>query len=183
MLRIPITFENFDGQTVTEDHFFNITKSDFTELELRHHHEGGWTKKLEAVTNSNNGRLIMDTFKDILEMSYGIRSADGKRFIRGPEIFKEFTQTPAYDVLFMRIVTEPDFAATFIRGIVPQSLQNEAAQSTPAPQTPAAPSAPTPDRTFEEEAALRARIEMELRAKIAQEQASEGSRARDGFTD
>ena len=53
--------------------------------------------------------------------SYGEKSADGKRFIKTPEIAEAFSQTEAYSVLFMELATNADSAAAFVNGIIPKS--------------------------------------------------------------
>jgi hypothetical protein len=52
-------------------------------------------------------------------MSYGKKSDDGRRFIKSPELSKEFTETEAFSELFMELAGDADAAAAFVNGIVP----------------------------------------------------------------
>ena len=52
------------------------------------------------------------------------KSDDGKRFVKSGTR-EEFSQTAAYDALFMELATNDDAAATFKKGIVPKDFQKE----------------------------------------------------------
>ena len=64
---------------------------------------------------------MLRPFKDLVLKSYGEKSADGKRFIKTPEISEAFSQTEAYSVLFMELATDADAAAAFVNGIIPKT--------------------------------------------------------------
>jgi hypothetical protein len=123
MLKKTITYEDYDGNTRTEDLYFFISKSELTEMELST--PGGLTKKLESITKSQNGSEIMKVFKDIILKAYGEKADDGRGFIKkrnGVLLAEEFEQTAAYDALFTELLMDPDKAAAFINGIMPKDL-------------------------------------------------------------
>lgn len=123
MLKKTITYEDYDGNTRTEDLYFFISKSELTEMELST--PGGLTKKLESITKSQNGSEIMKVFKDIILKAYGEKADDGRGFIKkrnGVSLAEEFEQTAAYDALFTELLLDPDKAAAFINGIMPKDL-------------------------------------------------------------
>lgn len=123
MLKKTITYEDYDGNTRTEDLYFFISKSELTEMELST--PGGFTKKLESITQSQNGSEIMKVFKDIILKAYGEKADDGRGFIKkrnGVLLAEEFEQTAAYDALFTELLLDPDKAAAFINGIMPKDL-------------------------------------------------------------
>lgn len=126
MLKKTITYENYDGEQITEDFYFNLSKADLVELEVSR--PGGLGKHLEAIGASNDGGLIIATFKDLLKKSYGKKSEDGKRFVKNDELWEEFISTEAYSTLFMELVTDAEAAAAFVNGIVPANLEAEAAK-------------------------------------------------------
>lgn len=121
MLKKTITFPDLDGNDVTEDFYFNLNKAELAELELSH--KSGLADHLRKIVDANDGGAIMDKFKEIITMSVGRRSEDGRRFIKNEEITNEFLQTNAYSELFIELVTDADAAAAFIRGIVPTDLK------------------------------------------------------------
>lgn len=119
MLRKPITFVNLDGQTVTEEHYFHLTKAEIIKLEVSE--EGGLQEKLKAVAASNNPKLILQTFEDILKASYGRRTDTG-RFVKRQEDWEDFVSGEAYSTLFMELVTDGAYAAEFVRAILPADM-------------------------------------------------------------
>lgn len=120
MLKKTIVFTDLDGNPATEDFYFNLTKAEVAQMELEV--EGGLANQLKLVIAGGDGGAILATFKDILRRSYGVRSADGKRFIKTEQDWIEFTQTEAFSVLFMDLVTDAVVSSEFIRGILPADL-------------------------------------------------------------
>jgi hypothetical protein len=121
MLKKTISYKDFDGNMRVEDFYFNLTKAELVEMELGH--EGGtFSDHLIRMVNSTDGKVIIETFKGILEKAYGVRSEDGKRFIKSPELWQAFLETAAYSELFIELVTDADKSAEFIKAIVPTDL-------------------------------------------------------------
>lgn len=120
MLRKTITYTDFNGNERTEDFYFNLTKAELTEMEMVT--DGGLTNKLQRIVDTNDTKSMIDTFKDIICRSYGVKSEDGKRFVKNDELRNEFVQSEAYSELFMELVTDPEASAAFINGIIPQGL-------------------------------------------------------------
>ena len=117
MLKKTITYTDYNGVERTEDCYFNLTKSELVEMELST--EGGLMSKLERLSGDPDGVEIMKIFKDIILKSYGEKSSDGKRFIKSEEISEAFSQTEAYNTLFMELVTDAEKAAEFAEAIIP----------------------------------------------------------------
>lgn len=118
MLKKTMTYKDFNGEERTEELFFNLSKAELVEWEYMH--EGGMTGTLRRAIAAKDNQTIMMAFKDLLFKAYGEKSPDGKRFIKSPEISKAFSETEAYSDLFMELFTSPEYAAEFIKGIVPQ---------------------------------------------------------------
>lgn len=134
MLKRDITYEDFDGEQVTETFYFNLTKSEIIELEVSYK-EGLQAALLRIVKAQDNKTLIAE-FKKIVLLAYGERSEDGKRFIKNDEIREAFSQTAAYDALFMELATSDDAAATFIKGVVPKDFAKEIEKTQDVPLPP-----------------------------------------------
>lgn len=118
MIKKTITYTDFNGEQQTEDFYFNLTKAELAEMELSG--EGNSLKaSLERIVASNDGAKIIAEFKKILEKSYGVRSADGKRFMKSPQAWEEFSSSEAYSVLFMELATDANASAEFIKALVP----------------------------------------------------------------
>lgn len=129
MLKKTLVFKDLDGNEVTRDFYFHLSKAELIELEINH--DGNFSSRLQRIGESNNGRLIMSEFKDLIRMSYGERSEDNLRFIKSRDLSEAFLQTNAYEVLFMELITDPDAGAKFINGLMPADLDkgNQTTQS------------------------------------------------------
>lgn len=128
MLKKAITYVDFNGDEVTEDFFFHLSKAELIELELST--KGGLSEALKRIVASEDGKAIIAEFKNIILSSYGKRSEDGKRFIKNQQLRDEFESTEAYSVLFMDLVLNAEAAAEFVNGVIPQNMAEEAAKIT-----------------------------------------------------
>lgn len=124
MLKKSITFEDFNGNEVTEDHYFHLSKADLVEMEVSQ--KGGLAKRIEKMMAEEDAKGIMETFKDLILRAYGQKSEDGRRFIKSPALEDAFLQSPAYDALFMELVTSGEAAAHFVNSVIPQGLEEMA---------------------------------------------------------
>jgi hypothetical protein len=145
VLKKSITYNDYNGGTVTEDFYFNLSKAELIELELSH--AGGLSESLKRIVASENGAEIIKEFKNIILTAYGKRSEDRKRFIKNQQLRDEFQSTEAYSVLFVELVTDVDAATEFVQGIMPEGLtesdQLELVGAPPAPtELSAAPAEP-----------------------------------------
>lgn len=123
MLKRNITYDDFNGDTVTESFYFNLTKPELLELEVSF--KGGIEAALKEMLAANDQQSLLAFFKRIILMSYGEKSADGKRFIKSEQLTEEFTQTNAYATLYMELLSDSDSASSFINGVVPADLAAE----------------------------------------------------------
>ena len=122
MLKKTIKYTDFDGEERTEDFYFNLTKAEIMEMNLTTY--GGLDKMIEKIIAAKDTPKIVNLFKDLVLRSYGIKSDDGKRFIKNDKIREEFVQTEAYSELFMELATDEDAAINFVNGIVPKELSD-----------------------------------------------------------
>jgi hypothetical protein len=116
MLKKEIKYKDVDGNDQTEIAWFNLTKAECIELNIRN--------DLEVIGRSKNNGEIMDTFNRIIGLSYGLRTGDGK-FIKEERDFKVFKAGEAYSELFMQIWQNPEYALEFIKGVLPAEVVAE----------------------------------------------------------
>ena len=128
MLKKIITYTDYNGVERTEPFYFNLSKAELMEMELGV--TGGMTEMLNKIINAKDGPSLMKTFKEMIMKSYGVKSDDGKRLIKSEELSIAFTQTEAYSVLFMELITDDKAAADFVNGIIPNEIQTEVAAQT-----------------------------------------------------
>lgn len=120
MLKKLITFTDFNGDTQTEAHYFNLTQSELIELELGLN----FGESLKTIAASQDPQALIAEFKKVILGSYGEKSADGKRFVKSDQLRLEFSQTAAYNALFMELATNDNAALEFIKGILPADMSD-----------------------------------------------------------
>ena len=128
MLKKIITYTDYNGVERTEPFYFNLSKAELMEMELGV--TGGMTEMLNKIIAAKDAPSLMKTFKEMIMKAYGVKSDDGKRLIKSEELSIAFTQTEAYSVLFMELITDDKAAADFVNGIIPNEIQTEVAAQT-----------------------------------------------------
>jgi hypothetical protein len=81
---------------------------------------------LKTIADADDRKTMLAEFKRIILLAYGQKSPDGKRFIKTPELREEFSQTAAFEALFMSMITDEGVASSFIIGALPRDLGREA---------------------------------------------------------
>lgn len=120
MLKKEITYTDlFTDEKRTETFYFNLTKTELKEMQFGQ--EGGFTHAIERAMDNADERTLFIEFRKLILATYGVRGENG-RFIKGPEVAHEFTQTPAYDVLFSEITETPGALQKFITGVMPEEV-------------------------------------------------------------
>lgn len=122
MLKKTITYTDYDGVEREEDFYFNLTESELMVMELSE--DGGLKKMMEKIVREKNRPKLIEIFQKMIKLSYGEKSPDGRRFIKNEAISEAFSQTPAYDKLFMELATNEDSAINFIRGVIPPEMSS-----------------------------------------------------------
>jgi hypothetical protein len=118
MLKKQITYIDFNGTERTEDFYFNLTETEILEMEAEVN--GGLSEMLKLIISEQDNPKIVEAFKKIISKAYGVKSLDGKYFIKTEEGLKKFQATMAYSQFFMEISTNADKAADFINNINPK---------------------------------------------------------------
>jgi hypothetical protein len=134
MLKKTITYKDLDGNPVTEDFYFNLSKAELAEMELSQ--KGGFESYIRELLAAEDGGAIIGAFKNIITSAVGRRSEDGRRFIKNQEIVDDFLQSDAYSTLFMEFITDETAAARFVRGIVPSDMAEVSPELSQVPEEP-----------------------------------------------
>ena len=118
-----INYTDFNGDKVSERLYFNITRTELQKQNM--HKEGGLLSYLTRIIATRDQNEIANYFEEIINMSYGVKSDDGKHFIKNKELTEKFMCSAAYDELFYKLTTDSDYAAKFINAIMPQDLDEK----------------------------------------------------------
>lgn len=118
MFKDTIAYTDFDGNERKETFYFNLTKAELIFME-NSTTEGLFTEYLKRIVELQDNVKIMEEFGKLVRKSYGVKSNDGKRFIKSDELTDEFMQSEAYSEFIVKILSDADYAASFVNGIMP----------------------------------------------------------------
>lgn len=124
MIKKTVTFTDYNGFERTEDFYFNLTKAEV--MTMQYSTAGGLDVMLKKLVATNDMPSIIKVFKELVLNAYGVKSPDGRKFIKNDEVRADFEQTEAYSIIFMELATDEKLAAEFINGIVPKDLADGA---------------------------------------------------------
>ena len=90
MLKKTITYTDYNGVERKEDFYFNLTKAEIMEMEMSI--SGGLTEMINRIVAAQDAPAIIKIFKELVLKAYGVKSPDGKRFIKSDELATEFAR-------------------------------------------------------------------------------------------
>jgi hypothetical protein len=122
MLKQSITYTDYNEKERTEDFYFNFTKLELMETDLKW---GGFEQVVEELTRTTDAQKAYGLFKEIILASYGVKSDDGRRFIKNEQLTKDFEQNPACSELIISFLQNPGLASQFVQGVLPAKLVAE----------------------------------------------------------
>ena len=114
MYTVERTYKNFNDDEVTGVFRFNLTEAELTKLFLVT--EGGLEDYIKKITEEHDNKKLIEIFEQLLDMSYGEKTADGD-FVKSPEILAKFKAKQVYSDLYMEWLTDETKAVEFIKGI------------------------------------------------------------------
>lgn len=120
MLKKTITYTDYNGDERKEDYYFNLSRAELVMLESSK--LGGMQAYYERISQAKDNVAIMEAFRDLIHMSVGEKSPDGKRFVKSEEFATAFEQTEAYSELIMELLSDAKVALAFVQGIMPASI-------------------------------------------------------------
>lgn len=125
MLHKSINYVDFNGNKRVKDCYFNLTKSELAAMELKT--PGGFEGFIRKMIQADDTKQLAELFENLIIVSYGEISANGERFVKhGPngdyQLGKEFTESAAYDALYMELISDAQKLSTFIAKIVPKDI-------------------------------------------------------------
>jgi DNA-directed RNA polymerase subunit F len=128
MLKQTVSYIDYNNEPVTETLYFNISKAELADnLHLQKRFE-----ELESMFRGERRNLTPDEVREILDLvklfiqlSYGVRSEDGKQF-RKRGVFEDFQDSAAYDEFLFSLFSDPEKAVAFLLGVLPNDLREAA---------------------------------------------------------
>lgn len=118
MLKKTMTYVDFDGNTRSEDFYFNLTQAEISKMQLSVN--GGLDKFLEKIISEQDQTKIYSYIEEFVQTCYGEKSNDGKYFIKNDEALQRFISTQAYSDLMVELSTNAKATADFVNCVIPQ---------------------------------------------------------------
>lgn len=118
-----LTYTDYNGEERTETAYFNLTEAELAELNLST--DGGYQEHLRRIVDARDVPSLAKEFKRLIKLSYGVKSPDGRRFIKNDTLVEEFLETEAYSQFFMELVTNEDAVTEFVMNIIPEKYRSQ----------------------------------------------------------
>lgn len=129
MVKRTIKYVDFNGTERIEDHYFNYSEAELSKMEWSKN--GGFSEYVKRISDAQDMEEISRIFDKVILESYGVKSLDGRRFMKGEnhEYAREFMETPAYSKFYMDLLTTKGALAAFFNELIPQSLVEQAEEA------------------------------------------------------
>lgn len=129
MFADKIKYTDFDGNEQEEEVRLYLSTSECKELDLKYEYDGGLFQHLKKLVGDKKGKDIpqkplYDLLKEIIELAYGKKSEDGRRFIKrgrdGYPLSYEFMDSACYFALMESLLAGDMDVQKFITSIFPE---------------------------------------------------------------
>lgn len=118
MITREITYTDYNGDEQTEKYYFDLTIPEM--LELSFSSAGDIQSTLERLSNSRKVGEIFNIIQTLIFKSVGVKSDDGKRFVKNEEVLNDFKQSRGYEAFLMKMMQDTKYASKFIEQLIPQ---------------------------------------------------------------
>ena len=127
MLKKTITYTDFDNNTRTETHYFNMTNNEsieaafdlIPELDEYESIDENPRQLTSMIVDKMGAGGVFKFIKELILRSYGYKSSDGRRFDKSEELRTEFANSLAFDKIFTDLLSDASEAAEFINEVLP----------------------------------------------------------------
>lgn len=115
-------YKDFDGEMRDSTWYFDISQPELVELEVEF--DAGFEGMIQKIIDTKDRKGLVAIFKRIVLMGVGEQVMDDGvlRFKKSDAIRERFSQTMAYNVLFMELATDDKKAAEFMEGVLPEEV-------------------------------------------------------------
>lgn len=119
-----ITYTDLNGDTQTERAWFRLSALELNELNDMY--DGKTDKLLSKAIKNKDTSFIAKYLKDVIVLAYGVKSEDGKKLVKTPEIREAFDWSLAFDEIYTELLLNPEEVERFIEGITPKEVMEQA---------------------------------------------------------
>ena len=123
MLKKTVTYTDYNGVERTEAFYFHYNEAEILDMEMST--EGGFAERIQKIIDAKDQVSLMQVIKKFVIDAYGVKSEDGKRFIKNDTVRTEFLESPAYSQIWMELVMDDEVAADFINNVIPSGMKEK----------------------------------------------------------
>lgn len=120
MYKKIIKYTDYNGEERKEPFYFNLEEVDIMRYQFEK--DGGYKNYLTRLLATNKTSEAFEIFEKFIADSYGVKSDDGRTFIKNEKVLNDFKQSRAYSVLLMELMTKEGEADKFFEGIMPAAM-------------------------------------------------------------
>lgn len=135
MVKKTVTYTDYNGVERTEDAYFNLNELELAEIAVELPDELSDSifdntneEEVGEVIQNLGKKGIIEFVKKLMIKSYGVKSEDGRCFIKNEKLVEEFKYSALFSAIVMELLTD-DNAAEFINAIVPANVADKIAES------------------------------------------------------
>ena len=142
MIKKTIKFKDFNGVERSEDLYFHVSKASvltspdpaYNEIislgmDLQERSKFIEDIKLEDIDQADpfdknslllaeSARMVARMLDRLVDLSYGKKSEDGSKFIKGAEVLKDFKDSAVYDAFVEQMIGNQEDMITFINQLL-----------------------------------------------------------------
>ncbi len=120
-----VTYKDWNGVDRKETFYFHFSQAELMEMELSQ--EGVFSERVKRIIDAKQQSELLQIIKKFVLDAYGVKSDDGRRFMKSDEIRRSFVECPAFSMIFMKLATDTEAASKFINGVVPADMAAQVA--------------------------------------------------------
>ena len=126
MIKKTVTYKDLNGKERTETFYFHYFESEIMDMEMSE--EGGLAERIQRIIDAKDQASLLKVIKNFVVDAYGVKSDDGRRFIKSQEVKDAFVECPAYSKIYMELLTNDELAAEFVNKVVPEDMAAQLAE-------------------------------------------------------
>ena len=89
--------------------------------------EGGLAERIQRIIDAKDQTSLMKEIKKFVLDAYGVKSDDGRRFMKNDEIRTAFVENPAYSEIWLELLSDENIASAFVNQVVPENMKDKLA--------------------------------------------------------
>lgn len=115
-----ITYEDFNEVERTEEFHFHVSKAYL--MKLNDSKTGGYAGYLQKLVDAKEQSKLEELIEKMIREAYCVPTESGKSVERSEALSNDFINSPAYDILLERLLSDAKYAADFFTEILPKDF-------------------------------------------------------------